>query len=232
MASRLHAPCEVLAGWAPVAQCLGGNVTRNDNAVRPGAGRVRLRPNRGFQRCLVYEVNPRNRSCLLSVLVVGNAPVWILGVRQRPLDALGVDSTGRGSAPVLVSRTPTQSSTLLPCKNPSQHLSIPSALAPQRGYRKAKMKRLTSLAIVIFTSLGIAAFGGQPVTSSAPAVSRPSGFFRANEFETGAFGTFATGIGSRANSDSHAWGGGLDVTHWLPWKYGGIRFQGTGTNTR
>jgi hypothetical protein len=94
------------------------------------------------------------------------------------------------------------------------------------------MKRLTALAIVIFTSLGIATFGGQPVTSSTPAASPPSGFFRANEFETGAFGTFATGVGSSANSASHAWGGGLDVTHWLPWKYGGIRFQGTGTNTR
>ena len=98
--------------------------------------------------------------------------------------------------------------------------------------RKAKMKRLTALAIVIFTSQAIAAFGGQPVTSSTSAVAPPSGFFRANEFETGAFGTFATGVGSSANSNTHGWGGGLDVTHWLPWKYGGIRFQGTGTNTR
>jgi hypothetical protein len=98
--------------------------------------------------------------------------------------------------------------------------------------RKAKMKRLTALAIVIFTSQAIAAFGGQPVNSSISAVAPPSGFFRANEFETGAFGTFATGVGSTANSERHAWGGGLDVTHWLPWKYGGIRFQGTGTNTR
>ena len=88
------------------------------------------------------------------------------------------------------------------------------------------------LRVYAFLELGIAAFGGQPVTSSTSAVSPPAGFFRANEFETGAFGTFATGVGSSANSDSHAWGGGLDVTHWLPWKYGGIRFQGTGTNTR
>jgi muramoyltetrapeptide carboxypeptidase LdcA involved in peptidoglycan recycling len=94
------------------------------------------------------------------------------------------------------------------------------------------MKRLTALAIAIFASTAIATFGGQTVTSSTPAVSQPSGFFRPNEFETGAFGTFATGVGSSANSDSHAWGGGLDVTHWLPWKYGGIRFQGTGTNIR
>ena len=210
-------------------------LTLPGRARRAAPAQTELRPTcaGAFMAASPIRSTRSNKSCLFGLWFVGNAPVWILAsVRQRPPDALGVDSTGRGSAPVLVSRTPTQSSTLLPCKNPSQHLFIPSALAPQRGYRKAKMKRLTSLAIVIFTSLGIAAFGGQPVTSSAPAVSRPSGFFRANEFETGAFGTFATGIGSRANSDSHAWGGGLDVTHWLPWKYGGIRFQGTGTNTR
>lgn len=93
------------------------------------------------------------------------------------------------------------------------------------------MNRLAALAFVIFASPAIATFGGQPISSSAQAVSPPSGFFRPNEFETGAYGTFAAGVGS-ANSNSHAWGGGLDVTHWLPWKYGGIRFQGTGTNIR
>jgi hypothetical protein len=107
-----------------------------------------------------------------------------------------------------------------------------SATAARMTCRKAKMKRLTAIAIVIFTSQAIAAFGGQPVTSATAPVTAPSGFFRANEFETGAFGTFASGVGSSANSNSHGWGGGLDVTHWLPWKYGGIRFQGTGTNTR
>jgi hypothetical protein len=160
--------------------------------------------------------------------------VWVLGRsgqgRGMPwgLTLLG---RARREAPVLVSRTLPK---LLPASLQKPFITsiYPVALPPQRGCRKAKMKRLTSLAIVIFTSLGIAAFGGQPVTSSTPVVSPPSGFFRANEFETGAFGTFATGVGSSTNSDSHAWGGGLDVTHWLPWKYGGIRFQGTGTNTR
>ena len=47
-----------LPGRAPVDQYLG-DVAQNDNAVRLGAGRVRLRPNRGFQRCLAYEVNPQ-----------------------------------------------------------------------------------------------------------------------------------------------------------------------------
>jgi hypothetical protein len=38
---------------------LGGDVAQNDNAVQSGAGRVRLRPIRGFQRCLACEVNPQ-----------------------------------------------------------------------------------------------------------------------------------------------------------------------------
>ncbi len=120
-----------------------------------------------------------------------------------------------------------------PCKDALPRLSVESPAAATRGmlHRKTKMKKLTAFAIVILVSPAIATLGGQPVTSSTQTVSPPSGFFRPNEFETGAFGTFATGIGSSANSD-HAWGGGLDVTHWLPWKYGGIRFQGTGTNVR
>jgi hypothetical protein len=156
---------------------------------------------------------PSNKSCAYPTL----RPARGLPTRVRP-------DSGQPH--------PSRSFALLPCKDRLQDLFIPLALPPQRECRKAKMKRLTSLAIVIFTSLGISAFSGQPLTSSTPAVSPPSGFFRANEFETGAFGTFARGVGSSANSDSHAWGGGLDVTHWLPWKYGGIRFQGTGTNTR
>ena len=26
----------------------------------------------------------------------------------------------------------------------------------------------------------------------------------------------------------HGWGGGMDFTYWFPWKYAGVRFQGTG----
>jgi hypothetical protein len=94
------------------------------------------------------------------------------------------------------------------------------------------MKRLTALAIVIVVSPAIATFGGQPDTSSTQVAAPRSGFFRPNEFETGAFGAFATGVGSGADAGSRAWGGGLDATHWFPWKYGGIRFQGTGANIR
>jgi hypothetical protein len=36
---------------------------------------------------------------------------------------------------------------------------------------------------------------------------------RPNEFNTGAFGTFVTGLESGANAGKHAWGGGLDSTY-------------------
>jgi hypothetical protein len=94
------------------------------------------------------------------------------------------------------------------------------------------MKNLRALAFVIFASQAVATFGGQPITSATQSVAPTSGFFRPNEFETGAFGAFATGMGSGANDGRHAWGGGMDVTHWLPWKYAGVRFQGSGASVR
>jgi hypothetical protein len=93
------------------------------------------------------------------------------------------------------------------------------------------MKRLIALAIVIFASQAVTTFGGEPVGSSTQ-VTRPSSFFRPNEFDTGAFGTFVTGLGSGANAGKHALGGGLDSTYWSPWKYAGVRFQGTGATSR
>src|SRR6476469_7364832 len=61
----------------------------------------------------------------------------------------------------------------------------------------------------------------------------PPEFFRSNEFDIGAFGTYATGVGSSSNSGRlHAWGGGIDLTYWFPWKYAGVRFQGTGASIR
>ena len=92
------------------------------------------------------------------------------------------------------------------------------------------MKRLIALAVVIFASQAVATFGGEPVGSSTQ-VTPPPSFFRPNEFDTGAFGTFVTGLGSGANGGKHAWGGGLDSTYWSPWKYAGVRFQGTGATS-
>jgi hypothetical protein len=54
-----------------------------------GAGRVRLRPNRGVQRCLAYDLNP-GKSCSFSDCLGS--------VRQRPPNALGVGASGQGKA--------------------------------------------------------------------------------------------------------------------------------------
>jgi len=92
------------------------------------------------------------------------------------------------------------------------------------------MKRLIALGAVIFASQAVATFGGEPVGSSTQVVAPPPGFFRSNEFDVGAFGTYATGFGSGANAGKlHAWGGGMDSTYWFPWKYAGVRFQGDGS---
>jgi len=61
------------------------------------------------------------------------------------------------------------------------------------------MKRLIALAVVIFASQAVATFRGEPVGSSTQ-VTPPPSFFRPNEFDTGAFGTFVTGLGSDANA--------------------------------
>src|SRR5271166_6471130 len=96
---------------------------------------------------------------------------------------------------------------------------------------RTNMKRLIALAVVIFALQAVATFGGEPVGSSTQ-VTPPPGFFRSNEFDTGAFGTFVTGLGSGANAGKHVWGGGLDSTYWSPWKYAGVRFQGTEATSR
>ena len=98
------------------------------------------------------------------------------------------------------------------------------------------MKRLVALAVVIFASQAIATFAGEPVVSSKQVIAPPPPppeFFRPNEFDIGAFGTYATGVGSGAHAgDLHGWGGGIDLTYWFPWKYAGVRFQGAGLDIR
>jgi hypothetical protein len=92
------------------------------------------------------------------------------------------------------------------------------------------MKKLLTLALLALALPPVAIFAGEPVVSSKQTITpapAPSEFFRSNEFDIGAFGTYATGVNSGAGS-LHAWGGGLDFTYWFPWKYAGVRFQGTG----
>ena len=98
------------------------------------------------------------------------------------------------------------------------------------------MKRLIALAVVIFASRAIAIFAGEPISSSkqvvAPPPPPPPEFFRPNEFDIGAFATYATGVGSGDAGKLHAWGGGMDFSYWFPWKYAGVRFQGAGVSIR
>jgi len=94
------------------------------------------------------------------------------------------------------------------------------------------MKKIVVLTVVAIASQAIAIFAGEPVVSSKAVVAPPPPppeFFRPNEFDIGAFGTYATGVGSGNNAGKlHAWGGGMDFTYWFPWKYAGVRFQGAG----
>jgi hypothetical protein len=87
--------------------------------------------------------------------------------------------------------------------------------------------------VLLLVSPAVAIFAGEPALSSkqviAPIPAAAPEFFRANEFDIGIFGTYGTGVGSGAGS-LHAWGGGLDLTYWFPWKYAGVRFQGTGAS--
>src|SRR5580692_1717645 len=100
-----------------------------------------------------------------------------------------------------------------------------------------QMKRLIALTVLALASQAVATFAGERVVSSkevvAPPPPPPPEFFRPNEFDIGAFGTYATGVGSGNNAGKlHAWGGGMDFTYWFPWKYAGVRFQGTRASIR
>ncbi len=101
--------------------------------------------------------------------------------------------------------------------------------------KKTNMKRLIALAVVIFASQAVVTFAGEPVVSSKQVIAPPPPppeFFRPNEFDIGAFATYATGVGSGNAGKLHAWGGGMDFSYWFPWKYAGVRFQGAGVSIR
>src|ERR1700693_3522407 len=111
------------------------------------------------------------------------------------------------------------------------------------------MKRLIALAVVVIMSQAAAVFAGEPMISSkeviAPPPAPPVSFFRGNEFVIGAFATYVTGTnggGTRtrqtvddgttftlsSSGSPNGWGGGMDFTYFLPWKYAGFRVQGAG----
>ena len=92
------------------------------------------------------------------------------------------------------------------------------------------MKKIIVLAVVAIAAQAVAIFAGEPEAKQVippPPPPPPPEFFRPNEFDIGAFGTFAQGVGS-GGAHLHGWGGGMDFTYWFGWKYAGIRFQGAG----
>ncbi|HTD14193.1 MAG TPA: hypothetical protein VK673_03395 [Chthoniobacterales bacterium] len=115
------------------------------------------------------------------------------------------------------------------------------------------MKKLMALSFLALVSQAAVSFAGpseskEIVPTPAPP---PESFFRGNEFDLGAFGTYFTGtggnpggtqVGQRAFDDTvdtfvtkvtgdttlSGWGGGMDFTYYTPFKYLGFRFQGAG----
>jgi len=94
------------------------------------------------------------------------------------------------------------------------------------------MKKIVVLTVIGIASQTIVAFAGPPEPKQVivPAPPPPPEYFRPNEFDIGAFATYATGVGSANAGKLHAWGGGMDFTYWFPWKYAGVRFQGAGVD--
>ena len=107
------------------------------------------------------------------------------------------------------------------------------------------MKRL-ALAVVALGSQAVVSFAGPPpskeVISPPPP---PVSYFRGNEFDIGAFGTYVTGTGENptgtrvrdgftttlsGETTFTGWGGGMDFSYYFPWKYAGVRFQGAGVS--
>src|SRR4029077_7247074 len=105
------------------------------------------------------------------------------------------------------------------------------------------MKRL-ALAIVALGSQAVMSFAGPPEPKEVVAPPPPLSYFRGNEFDIGIFATYLTGTSGgqtrtrrfddgdavtiSSSGSPHGWGGGMDFTYFLPWKYLGFRFQGAG----
>ena len=100
------------------------------------------------------------------------------------------------------------------------------------------MKKLIILTIVAGICVATTSFAGVEVSSKQPVAPAPPPpapeFFRPNEFDIGAFGSYATFVNTgnsrfaNGGGNVHGWGGGMDFTYWFPWKYAGVRFQGAG----
>jgi len=92
------------------------------------------------------------------------------------------------------------------------------------------MKKIIVLAVTLALSQAIPAFAGPEEKAVVPPPPPPPcpSFFRPNEFDIGAFATWAPFTGISGQGSPRGWGGGLDLEYWFPWKYAGVRFEGTG----
>jgi hypothetical protein len=97
--------------------------------------------------------------------------------------------------------------------------------------RTAKARTVIVSAIAAILGQTAVCLAGPTETSSKevapPAPPPPTSFFSANEFDLGAFATYAKGTADDINLGigEHAWGGGVDAAYY-PWLYAGFRFQG------
>src|SRR5258708_31913496 len=78
-------------------------------------------------------------------------------------------------------------------------------------------------------------FAGEPVTSNkeivAPPTPPPTSYFRANEFDVGAFATYSKAFFNNFGSlGEHGWVGGGDLRY-FPWLCLGFSLQGAVMNT-
>jgi hypothetical protein len=108
------------------------------------------------------------------------------------------------------------------------------------------MKKIIALAVVALGSQAVVSFAGPPPSKEVIAPPPPPvSYFRPNEFDIGAFGTYVTGTGENptgtrvrdnftttvsGDTTVTGWGGGMDFSYFFPWKYAGVRFQGAGVS--
>lgn len=97
------------------------------------------------------------------------------------------------------------------------------------------MDKVIVSAVAAVLAQATTVFAGEPEVSNKepvpPPAPAPTSFFRAGEFDVGAFATYAKGFGENFGSvGEHGWGGGGDISY-FPWLYAGFRLQGAVMNT-
>jgi hypothetical protein len=97
------------------------------------------------------------------------------------------------------------------------------------------MDKVILSAMVAVLAQATTVFAGEPEVSNKEPVPPPApvvtSFFRAGEFDIGAFATYAKAFGENYGSvGEHGWGGGGDLSY-FPWLYAGFRLQGAVMNT-